>query len=66
MLAWAEVNKKPLICFIGIFSDYELNTEIIDSIFGKLNGQFGLSCKNDIRSQIKKYNMAKYANKVYL
>ena len=51
---------------MGIFSDYELNADIIDSIFGQLNGKYGLSCINNIGEHIKKYNMSKYSNKLYL
>lgn len=66
MIIWSELNRIPLICFVGIFSDYELNADIIDSIFGQLNGKYGLSCINNIGEHIKKYNMSKYSNKLYL
>lgn len=62
----AELRGTPLACFVGIYAEYELNQEIIEGVFGRLNGKYGLECKNSIGAHIKKYNMSKFSNKLYL
>lgn len=29
LLQWGEINKIPIACFVGIFGEYELSSEII-------------------------------------
>ena len=55
-----------MICFIGIFEEYQLNRDIIENSFGALRGKYGLDGNRDISGEIKNYNMKKYSNKLYL
>lgn len=66
LLIWGEFHRKPVCCFIGILDEYELNREILDSVFGSLRGKYGLSGDGEIFDRIRKYNMKKYSNQLYL
>lgn len=48
VLQWGEINRTPIGCFIGIFGEYELSSEIIESVFGSLRGKHGLKGSFDI------------------
>lgn len=65
-LQWGEINKLPIVCFVGIFGEYELSSEIIEGVFGALRGKYGFTNNFDIAQNVKRYNMKKYANKIYL
>jgi hypothetical protein len=43
LLQWGELNKVSICCYVGIFGEYELSSEIIESVFGALRGKHGLS-----------------------
>lgn len=42
VLVWAEINKIPACCYVGLFNDYELNRECIKEVFGTLVGKQGM------------------------
>ncbi len=66
LLVWAEINRVPACCYVGLFNDYELTRESIVQVFGALIGKSGLEEISDITEKIKKYNMKKYSNTIYL
>ncbi len=66
ILQWGELNGKAVICYVGISEEYELSSEIIEGIFGGLRGKQGLEGRWDISEAVRKYNMHKYSNKLYL
>lgn len=66
LLQWCELNRIPVCGFIGIFGEYELSSEIIETVFGSLRGKYGILGQEDISEQVKRYNMKKASSKLYL
>lgn len=66
LLQWGELYRRSVCCFIGIFGEYELSSEIIEGSFGALRGKLGMNGNADIGERVRKHNMRKYANKLYL
>jgi hypothetical protein len=66
LLQWGEINRRPVCCFVGLFGEYELSSEIIEESFGALRGRLGMNGNAEISERVRKYNMRKYANKLYL
>ena len=66
LLQWGELNRRQVVCFVGLFGEYELSSEIIEGSFGALRGRLGMNGNAEIGERVRKYNMKKYANKLYL
>jgi hypothetical protein len=66
IIQWGEINKYSVCCFVGIFGEYELSSQIIEEVFGALRGKHGMTGNADISENVKRYNMKKYSNKIYL
>lgn len=66
LLQWGELNRRPVCCFVGILGEYELSSEVIEASFGALRGRHGMNGNGDMGERVRKYNMRKYANKLYL
>ena len=66
LLQWGEIKRRPVCCFVGLFGEYELSSEIIEESFGALRGRLGMNGNAEISERVRKYNMRKYANKLYL
>ena len=66
LLQWGELNRRPVCCFVGIFGEYELSAEVIEAAFGALRGRLGMNGNAEMGEWVRKYNMKKYANKIYL
>ena len=59
--------KIPIICYIGITDEYQMEKDGIKQIFGCLEGKWGFEeAKYDNSKAIKVYNMKKNAKKMYL
>lgn len=66
LLAWGEINKIPVCAFIAALKDYELTSEIVDEAFGILRGKYGLKGHFEIAERVRKYNIKRASNKLYL
>lgn len=66
LLQWGELNRSAVCCFVGLFGEYELSSEIIEESFGALRGKLGMNGRAEIGERVRKFNMKKYANRLYL
>lgn len=66
ILGWGELKKVPVCGFIAAMKEYELTSKIIEEAFGSLRGKYGLDGNFDIADKVKKYNIKKASNKLYL
>jgi hypothetical protein len=67
LLQYGEVSGKPVVCYIGIIDEYQMEKSLIKQTFGALEGKNGLNeARFDNSKQIKQYNMAKNASRLYL
>ena len=58
--------KIPMVCYIGVVDEYQMEKSIISSMFGCLSGKQLQEPKFDNSKEIKKYNMGKHSKKLYL
>lgn len=65
-MAWGELKKIPVCGFIAAMKEYELTSKIIEETFGSLRGKYGLDGHFDIADKVKRYNIKKASNKLYL
>jgi hypothetical protein len=66
LLQWGELNRSPVCCFVGLFGEYELSSDIIEESFGALRGRLGMNGKAEVGERVRRFNMKKYANRLYL
>ena len=66
LLEWGETRKKAVLSLVGAVGEYEMSSEVVESLFGALRGKFGLEGDFPIAEKVKKYNLRQNSKKMYL
>lgn len=66
ILGFGERMSIPMVCYIGVVDEYQMEKSLLSSMFGCLPGKHLPEPKFDNAKAIKKYNMDKHSKKLYL